>query len=114
MMTPQIANGLTWMIPNKAPATLTLTPDYTAETVNVSNAWSMPVDIRATSWGGVLVQASDLVIKVLNNEVNPDQNGRVIRMHDQIQFNGNSYVVQTARLTTMDTVWECLCRKEFA
>jgi hypothetical protein len=112
MLNQSIARSLMSIIPNRVPVNLTLTPDFTSTTVSISNAWLKPLDVKLQNYGGVNLQGDETLIKVPDHELNPSFNGREIRPRDTIVVGADTYLVIWARITTVRTVWECLCRKQ--
>jgi hypothetical protein len=100
------------IVPNRVAATLTLTPDFTPTTVNVSNAWLKQMDVKLQVYGGVNLQGDETLIKIPDSELNPSINGREIRPRDTIAIGTDKYLVIWARMTTVRTVWECVCRRQ--
>lgn len=112
MISNLLARSLMAIIPNRYPATVMLTPDFAPVTVNIDNAWVKPMHVKLQSYGGVNLQGDETLIKIPDAELNSAANGREIRPRDTIQIGADVYRVLTARLTTVRTVWECLCRKQ--
>ena len=113
MLTRAIARSLISIVPEKLTATITLRPDSTSPTTLTSrNSWVKPIDVNLTAYGGVDLQGDETRIKIPDHELNPADNGRAIRPQDHIAINGVTYVVISARLMTVRTIWECICRKE--
>ena len=103
------------LVPGKMTAIVTLMPDSNTPTnFNISNAWLKPMDIRLESYAGVHLQGNETRIKIPDQELNPNGEGREIRSRDSIQVSGTTYRVLVARLVAVRTVWECLCRKEMS
>ena len=99
------------LVPEKLPARIVLTPDSTPTTIDVLNAWQKPVDVSFTHYAGVQLQGKETLLKIPDIELNPSSNGYVIRPKDQIIMDGITYVVRAARLMSVRTVWECVCRE---
>ena len=113
MLTRAIARSLMGLIPEKVNATITLLPDSASPTsVTIRSSWMKPMDVRLTTYGGVNLQGDETRINIPDHELNPTDNGREIRPRDQICVSGVNYIVLSARLASVRTVWECLCRKE--
>ena len=102
------------LIPERGEAVVTLSPDYTPESVTVYNAWAKPVASSLKDYGHLNVQGDETLIHILDNELNQAGNGREIRARDKIVWDGETYrVTQSgATLKTIRTVWVCVCVKE--
>lgn len=114
MLDRTIAQSLMSLVPQKIPATVTLSVDGASVTISVFNAWFKPINVRSTVYGNVTLQGDETTIKIPDAELNPANNGREIRPRDTIVVSGETYNVLAARLMTVRTVWECLVRKEMA
>ena len=115
MLNRLLATSLLVIVPDKFSAQVTLLPESTTPTVlSVNSAWFKPLDVKLTSYGGVELQGNETRIRVPDREVNPTNNGREIRPRDKIQVSDDVYLVISARLTTVRTVWDCLVRREMA
>lgn len=102
------------IIPNKAEATVTLNPGLASEeTVTIYNAWMKPIDGGLQEYGHLNLQGDETLIKIPDHELNPANNGREIRSKDRIVMGGVTYFVTASgsKLKTVQTVWECVCRK---
>ena len=113
MLTRAIARSLMAIIPEKLTVTIALNADSASPTsVTIYQAWLKPVDIRLQNYGGVSLQGNETLIMIPDLELNPAANGREPRARDTIVAEGITYRVQSSRIRTVDTVWECLARKE--
>lgn len=113
MLTRAIARGLMGIIPEKLTVSVVLLPDSTSPTtVSCHGSWTKPMDVRLQTYGGINLQGDETRIKIPDHELNPTSNGREIRPGDLICISQVKYVVLSARLTSVRTVWDCLCRKE--
>ncbi len=112
MLGKSIVQSLMNLVPNRCPATVILTPDYTARTITVYNAWLKPMDAKLNAYGGVMVQGDETIIHVPDHELNPTSTTNYeIRPRDNITVNGVTYNVISSRLKTVRTNWECVCRE---
>lgn len=119
-LTRAIARGLMGVIPERGPATIYLSPDSSVsaprppETVNVYNAWEKPIAGKLQDYGHVHIQGDETLIKVPDHELNPTGNGREIRTRDKILWKGQLFIVTYVGTTlkTVQTQWECVCRKD--
>lgn len=113
MLTRAIARSLMGLVPEKLTAVVTLRPDSMSPTVVTSrNSWIKPLDVDLSNYDGTHLQGNELRIKIPDQELNPENNGREIRPNDRVAIDGVNHNVLTARLMSVRTVWECVCRKE--
>jgi hypothetical protein len=108
-----IARSLMGVVPEKLAAVVTLLPDSASPmTVQIFNAWLKPMNVTRTIYGQLNLQGDELLIKIPQHELNPNNDGREIRVRDQIVIGGTTYRVLMSTLKTVRTVWECVVRKE--
>jgi len=113
MLTRAIARGLMGIIPDKLTVVIALNADSASPTsVTIYGAWLKPVNVTLQVYGGVNLQGNETLVMIPDLELNPATNGREPRARDTIVAEGITYRVQSSRLRTVDTVWECLARKE--
>lgn len=113
MLIRSMARSLLGLVPEKLPASVTLLPDGPSPTtVRVFNAWLKPLSVRLSTYGDLNLQGDETAIHLPDHELNPAGEGREIRARDRIVIGNSTYLVLSARLKTVRTVWECTCRKE--
>jgi len=112
MLTQATAQSLMGIVPEKRPATIVLTPDSNPTTINVFSAWIKPLTVRLTKDGGLNLQGDETIIKIPDRELNSVSHGYELRPQDRITLAGTTYIVLSASLKTVRTVWECIVRKE--
>jgi hypothetical protein len=113
MLTRMIAQSLMAVVPDKHPATVTLSPDSTAPiTVQIFNAWIKPLNVTRSTYDTLNLQGDETLIKIPQHELNSSNNGYEIRARDQISIQGTTYRVLMSTLKSVRTVWECVVRKE--
>lgn len=113
MLSRMIARSLIAIVPEKVSASVVLSPDSPSRIeVPVFSAWCKPVRVRLSQYGHLNLQGDETVINVPDHELNPTANGREIRPRDKIVVNSTPYLVLSAQLTSVRTIWECTCRKE--
>ena len=108
-----MARSLMALLPERVSATVTLNPDAgTSTIVPIQTAWLKPLNVSLPVYGGVNLQGNETLLMVPDHELNPTDNGREIRARDKIVCEGTTYRVQSVRLKTVRTVWECVVREE--
>jgi hypothetical protein len=108
-----LARSLLGLVPEKMAATVSLLPDGPSPTtVRVFNAWLKPLSVRLSNYGNLNLQGDETSIHVPDHELNPASEGREIRARDRIVIGNSTYIVLSAQLKSVRTVWECTCRKE--
>lgn len=113
MISKQMANALSDMVPERFAATVSINPDSgSATTVTVVKAWRKPVKSSASTYQGVELTGAEEIINILDRELNPAVNGREIRPRDTITIGSTVWIVQNATLKSVRTRWECLVRRK--
>ena len=113
MLARMIARSLLAIVPEKLAATVTLSPDLiNSTTIQVFNAWWKPLNVTRSPYGFLNLQGDEMLIKIPQHELNPNNEGYEIRARDRITIQGTSHRVLVATLKSVRTVWECVVRKE--
>lgn len=104
--------GSKWeLIPNRETVTVTFNRMAGPTEIEVTDAWEKHPKNAAKQFSGVELHGNETLWCVPNELLNPGGETREIRMDDEIESAGGTFLVLAAQLVSLKSRWECLCNR---
>ncbi len=107
-----IADDLVNVVDDTVEVTVRLFRNGETDVITVPNSQREPIGRGMTNYAGYMLMGDESIFHVAHSQLNPNTEGREIRVQDEIVHGNVTYIVQSVSLRTLGTRWACVCRNK--